>query len=88
MKENTLLTIYGARISKSGKHINLTLVSGEGDQKQFYTACVKIDEDAKTHGSVEDDEAIIVVPMLHNDKEKPKDDFDELDQVDNDGLPF
>ena len=70
MKENTLLTIYGARISKSGKHINLTLVSGEGDQKQFYTACVKIDENAKIRGSVENNEAIIVVPMLRNDKEK------------------
>ena len=86
--KNTLLTIYGARISKSDKHINLTLVSGEGDQKQCYTACVKIDENAKTRGSVENDEAIIVVPMLHNNKEKPKDDFDELDKVDNDGLPF
>lgn len=80
MKENTLLTIYGARISKSGKHINLTLVSGEGDQKQFYTACVKIDENAKTHGSVEDDEAIIIVPLLHDQKPKGQDD--------NDGLPF
>lgn len=75
MSENTLLTIYGARISKSGKHINLTLVSGEGDKKQFYTACVKIDESAKTHGSIEGDEAIIVVPLLHNNKEAPKDDL-------------
>ena len=81
------MTIYGARISKSGKHINLTLVSGEGDKKQYFTACVKIDEDAKTRGSIEDDEAIIVVPMLHNEKEKPQDDFDELDKVD-DGIPF
>ena len=70
MKENTLLTIYGARISKSGKHINLTLVSGEGNQRQFYTACVKIDEEAKAHGSIEGNEAIIVVPMLESQKDE------------------
>lgn len=81
MKENTLLTIYGARISKSGKHINLTLVSGEGDQKQFYTACVKIDEDAKTHGSIEDNKAIIVVPMLKQEKA-------EADEMTEEDLPF
>ena len=68
MNENKLLTIYGARISKSGKHINLTLVSGEGDQRQFYTACVKIDEEAKAHGSIEGNEAIIVVPLLKQNK--------------------
>lgn len=73
MKENTFLTIYGARISKSGKHINLTLVSGEGDQKSFYTACITINGNAKTHGSILDDRAIIVVPMLCNNKEKSKD---------------
>ena len=81
MKENTLLTIYGARISKSGKHINLTLVSGEGDQKQFYTACVKIDEDAKTYGSIEDNKAIIVVPMLKQEKA-------EADEMTEEDLPF
>lgn len=70
MKENTLLTIYGARISKSGKYINLTLVNGEGKTKQFYTTCVKIEKKAKTRGSVEGNEAIIVVPMLQNDKVK------------------
>ena len=70
MKDNTLLTIYGARISKSGKYINLTLVNGEGETKQFYTACVKIDNKAKTRGSVEGNEAIIVVSMLQNDKGK------------------
>ena len=67
--KNKLLTIYGARLSKSGQHINLTLVEGEGDQKQFYTACVKVDEEAKTHGNIEDNSAIIVVPLLQDKKE-------------------
>ena len=84
--KNKLLTIYGARLSKSGQHINLTLVEGEGDQKQFYTACVKVDEEAKTHGSIEGHEATIVVPLLQD--KKKVDDFDQLDEVTDEDLPF
>lgn len=84
--KNKLLTIYGARLSKSGQHINLTLVEGEGDQKQFYTACVKVDEESKTHGSIEGHEAIIVVPLLQD--KKKVDDFDQLDEITDEDLPF
>lgn len=79
MGENKLLTIYGARLSKSKKHITLTLVEGEGDKKQFFTACVKLDEDAKTHGSIDGDEAIIIVPLLKPNK---------ADEVKDDDVPF
>lgn len=82
---NDLLTIYGARISKSGKHINLTLVSGEGDKKQYYTACVKIDKDAKTHGSIDGQNAIIVVPMLNKEKEAEE---VKNEEIYDDDLPF
>ena len=95
MNENKLLTIYGARLSKSGKHINLTLVEGEGNERKFYTACVKIDESSKVHGVVRNtiekgEEAIIVVPLLAPTKteETPKDQFDDLDQIDEDQIPF
>ena len=93
MNENKLLTIYGARLSKSGKHINLTLVEGEGNERKFYTACVKIDESSKVHGVVRNtiekgEEAIIVVPLLEKPKETPKDQFDDLDQIDEDQIPF
>ena len=65
MKEDTrLLTIYGARLSKSGKYINLSLVEGQGEEKQFFNACVQIDESAKTNGKVVKGKAIISVPML------------------------
>ena len=73
--KNKLLTIYGARVSQNGNKINLTLVEGEGDKKQFYTACVKIDEDAKTHGSIENNKAIIVVPLLNTEKQDNIDDL-------------
>ena len=68
MGENKLLTIYGARLSQNGKHVVLTLVEGEGDQKQYFTACAKLDQDAKTHAKVEGDEAIIIVPLLKPSK--------------------
>lgn len=83
MGENKLLTIYGARLSKSGKHITLTLVEGEGDKKQFFTACVKLDEDAKTHGSIDGDNAIIVVPLL-----KPNKADEDVNEDYEDGVPF
>ena len=78
-EENILLSIYGARVSKSGKYVNITLVKGEGDAKTFYTTCVKLDKTAKTYAKLKDDKAFIVVPLLKNDKEKSKDDlpFDE-----------
>lgn len=95
MNENKLLTIYGARLSKSGKHINLTLVEGENEQRKFYTACVKIGEQSKVHGAIDknvkgEEEAIIVVPLLAPTKteEAPKDQFDDLDQIDEDQIPF
>lgn len=89
MNENKLITIYGARVSKSGKHINLTLVEGEGNQRKFYTACVKLDDQAKVHGIVRNtlnkgEEALIVVPILSANQ--AQDDFDKLDQVDE--VPF
>ena len=75
MGENKLLTIYGARLSQNGKHVVLTLVEGEGDKKQFFTACAKLDQDAKTHAKVEGDEAIIIVPLLKPNKaDEVKDD--------------
>lgn len=41
-KQSTpLYSVYGARVSNSGKYINLSLVSGEEDEKQWATACVK-----------------------------------------------
>ena len=83
MGENKLLTIYGARLSKSKKHITLTLVEGEGDKKQFFTACVKLDEDAKTHGSIDGDNAIVVVPLL-----KPNKADEDVNEDYEDGVPF
>lgn len=73
--KSILLSIYGARISEDGKRLVLTLVGGENNEKQFYTACVKLDNTQKTHAKVEEDgeHALLKVVMLKDKKEPAED---------------
>lgn len=68
MEQSKLLSIFGAKVSKDGKKLVLTLVSGEDESKQFYNACIKLDNSQKTHAKVEKDgkHAIIKVVMLED----------------------
>ena len=50
--KNTLLSIFGAKLSKDGKRVVITLVNGEDDDKNFYTACVKLDNSQKTKAKI------------------------------------
>lgn len=67
-KHENLLTVYGARVSKSGKYLTLTLIEGEGDDKTFYNACIKLDKTAKTYAVVKGEKASIVINLLKEDK--------------------
>lgn len=64
--ETELLSIFGAKVSKDGNKLVLTLVSGENENKKFYNACIKLDNSQKTHAKVENDgkHAVIKVKML------------------------
>lgn len=74
---NTLFTVYGARLSKSGERVNVSLVRGKDDAKEWATISVKIGKsDAKVKAKIDGDFAIVKIPML-----KPKED-------DNDALDF
>ena len=53
MKQNELLTIYGAKVSKDGKKVILTLVKGHDADKEFYSACVKLDNSGKVKVKVD-----------------------------------
>lgn len=68
-----LLSVYGARTSKSGKYLNLSLVKGEGDEKTFYNACVKM-ENVKLNDK--DGYAVIKVKLLKESKH-----IEELEEV-------
>lgn len=71
METTELLSIFGARLSQDEQKLILVLVSGEGDNKKFYNACIKLDKSQKTKARIEDDRqhALIKVAMLgyHND---------------------
>ena len=58
-----LLTIYGARLSKNKNYLNLSLIEGEGDEKQFYNACVKL-----VNTKIQGEFAYIKVKMLKESK--------------------
>lgn len=75
--DNSLFTVYGARLSKSGERVNVSLVRGKDDARQWASISVKIGKsDAKIKAKIDGDFALIKIPML---KPKEEDDNDELD---------
>ena len=80
MTETKLLSIFGAKVSKDGTKLVLTLVSGEDDSKQFYNTCIKLDNSQKTRAKVEKDgkHALIKVVMLENKQLKAKSNAEDM----------
>ena len=68
--QTQLLNIFGAKLSKDGTKIVLVLVSGDENNRQYYSACVNLDKKHKVMGEVvkgeEHDYAIISVRMLED----------------------
>lgn len=52
MKENKLLNVFCARLSKDGTKVVLTLVCGEGEQREFYNACLALGTKGKINTEV------------------------------------
>ena len=91
-KGNQLLSIYGCRKSKSGSHLNLTLVKNEGDKKTFYTACIKLDNSGKVkakEGKTKNGQEVYLlsVPVLTDKKADTKADA-KKSKDDSDDMPF
>ena len=80
MNETKLLSIFGAKVSKDGTKLVLTLVSGEDESKQFYNACIKLDNSQKTRAKVEKDgkHVLIKVVMLENKQLKAKSNAEDM----------
>lgn len=74
---DNLLSIYGARVSKNGDRLNVSLVKGEDDNKEWYTTSVKLDGSNKCKVTIKDGFAYIKVPMLE-DKKKKEDVIEEI----------
>ena len=87
-KGNQMLSIYGCRKSKSGNHLNITLVGNEGEKKVYFTACVKLDNSGKVktkEGKTKEghDVYLLSIPVLtpkkaDTVKDGTKDDTKEL----------
>lgn len=75
--KNDLLSIYGARVSKSGKHVNITLVRGEEDEKEYFTSCVKLDNKAKTQAKIKDGYVIVKIALLKDMKKQVANNADD-----------
>lgn len=61
--EKELLSVYGARKTKNEDYYNLSLLRGEKDKKEWFTACVKAD-----HCKEKDGFLYIKVKMLQPSK--------------------
>lgn len=69
--ESTLYSVYGARISKSGERVNVSLVKGQGDAKTWACISVKLDNpEAKVQAQVKNGFAYIKIPLLVEDEAK------------------
>ena len=80
--KDVLLNIFGAKVSKDGNKLVLTLVSGENDKKRYYNTCIKLDNSQSTKVELIDEYAVIKVKLL---KQKEQ---DTMDDVTDDDLPF
>lgn len=77
-KNEKLFNIYGARLSKSGKYLNLSLVRGKDNNKEFISVPITLDDTKNNYAVLSGEVAIINVKMLHQDN----------DNISDDDLPF
>ena len=88
--EETLLNIYGAKVSQDGKRVVLTLIQGDGQNKKYFNACVKLETSNKVRAKVDEENEVVFVrvPLLKPKAETKEDDFGKLDEVTDDEVPF
>lgn len=67
---STLYSVYGARMSKSGERVNVSLIKGNDDKKEWACVSVKLDGDGKIKAQIKDGFAFIKIPMLAEDEDK------------------
>lgn len=67
---NALYSIYGARLSKSGERVNISLVCGKDDNKKWATISIKLgNSDTKVKAKIDGDFALLKIPMLKQDSD-------------------
>ena len=82
---NTLFSIYGARESNSGERVNISLVCGDEDSKQWATVSIK-KKGGKIKVKLDDEFVTLKIPRLDVEDEEDEDE-DKEDKEDED-IPF
>ena len=70
--ESKLYNFYGAREAQSGEGINISLVKGKDDNREWASVYIKYDADGKVKVQVKNGFAYIKVPILKEDEEGKK----------------
>ena len=76
-KSNPLFSIYGARKSKSGKRVNISILTGEGDDIQWGTISLPEDGSRSIKVKVTDIDVKITIPRVdigNEDEDEEEDD--------------
>lgn len=63
-KSNPLYSIYGARKSKSGKRVNISILTGEGDNIQWGTVSLPIEGSKSVKVKISDIDVKITIPRV------------------------
>ena len=81
---NKLFSIYGARESKSGERVNISLVCGNEDSKQWATVSIK-KKGGKIKVKLDDEFVTLKIPRLDvEDEDEEDEDEEDEDEEDED----
>ena len=82
---NTLFSIYGARESNSGERVNISLVCGDEDSKQWATVSIK-KKGGKIKVKLDDEFVTLKIPRL--DVEDEEDEYEDEEDEEDEEIPF
>lgn len=84
-----LFSIFGARESKDAKRVNISLVTGKDDSREWATISIAKDGKSKTKLEIKENKktgqryCVLNIPFLEEKKDK-----DVTNKIDNNDLPF
>lgn len=76
-KSNPLYSIYGARKSKSGKRVNISILTGEGDDIQWGTVSLPIEGSKSVKVKISDIDVKITIPRVDIGAEEDEDEEED-----------
>lgn len=84
-----LFSIFGARESKDAKRVNISLVTGKDDSREWATISIAKDGKSKTKLEIKENKktgqryCVLYIPFLEEKKDK-----DVTNKIDDNELPF